>query len=180
MAARAPSYLKWLNSLVLIGFAWMAILIELTPLNEEASTMPAPDLLFCVAAFLVLRRPSATPAFLVVILGLTRDLLGGGPVGLGALALVAAIESLRALGEFLSRHNFLFELAAIAAFSFVLIGLQTFGLLITFAPTPPLDQLGLRVLGTIAAYIWIYIFFRWVLRVRGEFATDNRLTRKAA
>lgn len=180
MAARAPSYLKWLNSLVLIGFAWIAILIELTPLNEEASTMPAPDLLFCVAAFLVLRRPSATPAFLIVILGLTRDLLGGGPVGLGALALVAAIESLRALGEFLSRHNFLFELAAVAAFSFVMIGLQAFGLLITFAPTPPLDQLGLRVLGTIAAYLWIYIFFRWVLRVRGEFAADNRLTRKAA
>lgn len=180
MTARTPSYLKWLNSLVLIGFAWLAILIELTPLNEEASTMPAPDLLFCVAAFLVLRRPSATPAFLIVILGLARDLLGGGPVGLGALALVATIESLRALGEFLSRHNFLFELAAIAAFSFALIGLQSFGLLITFTPTPPLDQLGLRVLGTIAAYLWIYVFFRWVLRVRGEFAADSRLTRKAA
>lgn len=180
MAVRAPTYLKWLNSLVLIGFAWLAILIELAPLNEEASTMPAPDLLFCVAAFLVLRRPSATPAFLIVFLGLTRDLLGGGPVGLGALALVAAIESLRALGEFLSRHNFLFELGAIAAFSIVLIGLQSFGLLITFAPTPPFDQLGLRVLGTIAAYIWVYIFFRWVLRVRGEFAADSRLTRKAA
>ena len=180
MAARAPAYLKWLNSLVLIGFAWVAILIELAPLNEEASTMPAPDLLFCVAAFLVLRRPSATPAFLILILGLIRDLLGGGPVGLGALALVAAIECLRALGEFLSRHNFFFELGAVAAFGFLLVGVQTFGLLITFIPTPPLDQLGLRVLGTIGAYLWIYVFFRWVLRVRGEFAGDNRLTRKAA
>ena len=180
MAARAPSYLKWLNSLVLIGFAWLAILIELTPLNEQASTMPPPDLLFCIAAFLVLRRPSATPAFLIVILGLARDLLGGGPVGLGALALVASIECLRAMGEFLSRRNFFVELGAIAALSFVTIGLQTFGLLITFSAIPPFDQLGLRILGTIAAYIWVFVFFRWVLRVRGEFLVDNRLTRKPA
>ena len=180
MAARTPSYLKWLNSLVLIGFAWLAILIELTPLNEQASTMPAPDLLFCVAAFLVLRRPSATPAFLIVILGLARDLLGGGPVGLGALALVAAVEILRALGEFLSRHNFLFEIGVVAAVSLILISLQAFGLIITFSAIPPFDQLGLRVLGTIAAYVWVFIFFRWVLRVRGEFAADTRLTRKAA
>lgn len=180
MAARAPSYLKWLNSLVLIGFAWLAILIELSPLNEEASTMPAPDLLFCIAAFLVLRRPSATPAFLIVILGLARDLLGGGPVGLGALALVASIEGLRALGEFLSRHNFLFELGAVAAFSLLLVSLQTFGLLVTFSAVPPIDQLVLRVLGTIGAYLWVFVFFRWILRVRGEFAVDSRLIRKAA
>ena len=180
MAARAPSYLKWLNSLVLIGFAWLAILFELAPLNEQAGAIPAPDLLFCVAAFLVLRRPSATPAFLIVILGLARDLLGGGPVGLGALALVASIESLRALGEFLSRRNFLFEFGAVAAISLVLIGLQIFGLLITFSAVPPIDQLGLRVLGTIAAYLWVFAFFRWVLRVRGEFAPDSRLVRKAA
>lgn len=180
MAASAPSYLKWLNSLVLIGFAWLAILIELAPLNEQASTMPAPDLLFCVAAFLVLRRPSATPAFLIVILGLARDLLGGGPVGLGALALVAAIECLRALGDFLSRHNFLFEFGAIVAASFVLVGLQTFGLLITFSAVPPIEQLGLRVPGTIGAYLWVFVLFRWVLRVRGEFAADSRLVRKAA
>lgn len=180
MAARAPSYLKWLNSLVLIGFAWLAILIELTPLNEQASTMPAPDLLFCIAAFLVLRRPSATPAFLIVVLGLARDLLGGGPVGLGALALVASIESLRAVGEFLSRHNFLFELGVVATVSFALVGLQIFGLLITFSAIPPFDQLGLRVLGTIAAYVLVFVFFRWVLRVRGEFVADSRLTRKVA
>jgi len=180
MAARAPSYLKWLNSLVLIGFAWLAILIELSPLNEEASTMPAPDLLFCIAAFLVLRRPSATPAFLIVILGLARDLLGGGSVGLGALALVASIEGLRALGEFLSRHNFLFELGAVAAFSLLLVSLQTFGLLVTFSAVPPIDQLVLRVLGTIGAYLWVFVFFRWILRVRGEFAVDSRLIRKAA
>jgi rod shape-determining protein MreD len=180
MVARAPSYLKWLNSLVLIGFAWLAILIELTPLNEEAKTMLAPDLLFCVAAFLVLRRPSATPAFLIVIFGLARDLLGGGPVGLGALALVAAIECLRALGEFLSRRNVFFEFGAVAVFSFLLIVLQTLGLLITFSHTPPLDQLASRVFGTFLAYLLIYVFFRWVLRVRGEFAADNRLPRKAA
>ncbi len=178
MAARAPSYLKWLNSLVLIGFAWLAILIELTPLNEEASTMPAPDLLFCVSAFLVLRRPSATPGFLIVFLGLARDLIGGGPVGLGALALFASIEGLRALGEFLGRRSFIFELGAVSAFSFLVITLQTIGLLITFTQPPPLDQLALRGLGTIAAYIWIFIFFRWVLRVRGEFADDRRLTKK--
>ena len=180
MAVRTPAYVKYLNALVLIGFGWLAVLIELTPLNERAATFPAPDLLFCICAFLVIRRPSATPGFLVVLLALARDLISGGPVGLGAITLLAAIEVLRAGGDLLRRRALIFEFGAVAALTFVMIAVQVFALLITLSNTPPLDQLVLRALGTIAAYVGIYILMRWVLRVRGEQVDDRRLTKKAA
>ena len=178
MATRTPAYLKLLNALVLLGFGWLAILIELTPLNEDVGAMPAPDLLFCVCAFLVLRRPSATPGVLIVGLGLARELLGGGPVGLGALTLLAAVEVLRIIGELLHRRPLIFEFAAIGALILAISTLQIFAMLITFSPIPPLDQIGLRALGTIVAYLGVYVVFRWMLRVRGEFIEDRRLSKK--
>ena len=114
MAQREPKYSKWLNAVVLIGFGWLAILLELAPLGGRASATPSPDLLLCVSAFLVLRRPTSTPAGLVLILGLTRDLVGGDAVGLGALTLLGAVEVLRIYRERLLRRTFAYEVAVIA------------------------------------------------------------------
>ena len=62
MARREPRYARWLNALVLLGLGWLAILLELAPLGGMASATPSPDFLFCVAAFLVVRRSRSTPA----------------------------------------------------------------------------------------------------------------------
>ncbi|MEL7464419.1 MAG: hypothetical protein AAFN79_10155, partial [Pseudomonadota bacterium] len=105
MIQRDPAYARWLNALVLIGFGWLAILLELAPLGARASAAPSPELLFCVAAFLALRRPGSTPSALVLLLGLANDVLGGGPAGLGALTMLAAVEALRANRDWLLRHS---------------------------------------------------------------------------
>ncbi|MEM7544469.1 MAG: hypothetical protein AAF367_02950 [Pseudomonadota bacterium] len=166
MAERVPRYHRWANALVLLGFGWLAILLQLAPLSGLASAPPSPDLLFCVAAFLLLRRPASTPAFLIVILGLLRDLLGGGPAGLGALVLLAALEVLRLYADLIRRRGFFVELAAIATLVLMMSAFQVVVLALALTPIPPLDRIAMGALMTILAYIGVAILFRWVLRIR--------------
>ena len=179
MAERSPAYSLWLNALVLVGFGWLAILLELAPLGARASATPSPDLLFCVAAFLVLRRPNSTPAILVILLGLARDVIGGGAVGLGAIALFGAIEFLRANRDRLRRRSFISELAVIVVLAFAINAIHVVVLTITFAPSPALDILVLGVALTLGAYILIAGFFRFALRLKAEPLESRNLIRSA-
>ncbi|MEO0361797.1 MAG: rod shape-determining protein MreD, partial [Pseudomonadota bacterium] len=61
---------RWASLLVLVAFGWLAVQIELAPLGARAGATPAPDLLFCVVACLVLRRPEESPAILILLIGL--------------------------------------------------------------------------------------------------------------
>ena len=176
MAQPTPRYQTWLNMLVLISFGWAAILIELAPLDGLASALPSPDILFCVAACLVLRRPAATPAMIVSVLGIARDLMGGGPAGLGALVLLATIEVLRFYGPTIIRRGLVAEIFAIAALSAIMAAVQVVMLTITLTPTPPLDQLGTGVAMTIAAYLLTLLIFRVILRVRAEADEGTKLS----
>lgn len=166
MAARGPFLARWANLLVLMAFGWLAIQIELAPLGGAASATPAPDLLFCVAGFLALRRPAESPAALILILGLARDLLGGGPAGLGAIALLIGTAIMRAAAEALRRRTLLHELALVAAAILAMTVIEALAMTLTLAPTPPLDVIGLGALTTFVAYLGVGLLLHWVLRIR--------------
>lgn len=178
-AGRPSFYLRWTGVVILISFGWLAILLELAPLNEEAGALPSPDILFCVVAFLVMRRPGGAPGVLILALGLARDLLGGGPVGLGALVLLAAAEILRAMAETLRRRSRIYEFAAIAALATLMTAAQVIVLTISFAALPPIDVLGVRLLMTVGAYLVVFFLFRQILRIRAERTNELRLGRSA-
>lgn len=170
---------RWLNLFVLLGFGWVAILLELAPLREAAGRTPSPDLLFCVCVYLALRRPAATPASAILLLGLARDLIGGGaPAGLGALSLLAAVEALRALRARLRRRAAFYEFAAVSFAAAAMIGAQIALLALTFAPTPSLDVMLLRLLATALAYVLVFALFRVALRI-GYDGAGARLSRRA-
>lgn len=173
--ASTPSlYLRWTGALILLSFGWLAILLELAPLNEAAGALPAPDILFCVVAFLVMRRPGGASGVLILTLGLARDLLGGGPVGLGALTLLAAAETLRFLAEPLRRRSRVYEFLAVAATAAIISVAHVVILTISLAAVPPLEILALRLLMTVAAYFVVFFFFRQILRIRAERLGDRR------
>ena len=143
------------GALALVGFlalGWLAILLELAPLGGRISALPAPDLLFCVAAAAVVRPGRKAPAVAVFLLGLVRDALGGGPLGVGALALTVAVEGMRASAVAPRPLSFLglwvravLWAAAAAAFVWLL-------LLVALAPAPALSDIAARVGLTALAY----------------------------
>ncbi len=166
MAEAAPRPLRLAHMAALVGLGALAILLSLAPLDARASATPSPDLLFCVAAFLALRRPAATPAILVLLLGLARDLAGGGPVGLGALTLWISIEWLKSRRDRIVRSVWS-ELLAVAAIAFLAPLAQLVILTLSFANSPPLTTLAAGGLATLVAYGAVALVMRFGLRIRG-------------
>jgi rod shape-determining protein MreD len=145
--------------------AWFALSIELAPLGGGRAT---PDLLFCVVAFFAIRRPRGAPAALVLALGLARDLLGGGPVGAGALGLLASAEILRAQAPRLRRASLLLEAAHVLAAALVATALPWLLAVVTLADTPPVADMALRFGLTALAWPVTVLALRGLLRLRSE------------
>lgn len=157
------------------GFAALAaaaILLEIAPLGLSADASPAPDLVAAVIFFWALRRPEATPTLLVFLVAIARDLLAGGPVGAGALALVLGAEALRARnGATIAVH---LELALFALF-ILLTSLGAWLMVwITAGGAPALSAVLARAALTFACYPLIYLLLRRILRIRSLESAERR------
>ncbi len=131
-----------------LAFGWMAILLELAPVGAAA----APDLLFCVCAAFAGRRGGGAPALAVFLLGLARDALSGGALGLGAIALTAAAEGVRAGARSGRGRSFAARWGRAAIWSAAMAAMVWVGLLLSLAPTPPVADALLRAGLTALAY----------------------------
>lgn len=148
------------------GFAfagWLALSIELAP-----GLGATPDLLFCVAAFWAIRRPRSAPAAAILALGLARDLLDGGPVGAGALGLLAATELLRAQGATLRRRSLLVEGVHVAAAATIAAGLPWLLVGLTLADTPLVADVARRIGLTAVGWLATVFALRGLLRLRSD------------
>jgi rod shape-determining protein MreD len=124
-----------------------------------------PDLLFCVAALWSIRRPAAVPLTVLFALALARDLVSGAPVGLGALAFVLVCAALRGNSAALRRRAFPVEWLTVATAAALMLTVHQALLMVTLAPTPSLEGLGLRFGVTALAYPAVALFFRWAARI---------------
>jgi hypothetical protein len=131
---------------------WLAIAVDLAPLTGAARGWPMPDPLFLVTACLALRRPGLVPAPLVLGAGLLRDLLAGGAVGPGALALLVVSRVMRARAPALRRRSLVVEWLDVAAMAVVAVALPALLLWLTLADVPSATALGGRLLATVLAY----------------------------
>jgi len=149
-----------------------AILLEIAPLGLSAGASPSPDLLAAAVFFWALRRPDAAPIVLVCAIAMLRDLLAGGPVGAGALALVLGAESLRSRnGAHMALH---LELASFALFA-LLTGLGAWLMVwITAGGAPALTEVLARAGLSALCYPAVYLLLRSLLRVRSRESAERR------
>lgn len=131
---------------------WLAIALGLAPIGGGIGALSGPDLLFCAVAVVAVRRPKLAPPPLVFALGLARDMLGGGAVGLGALALTLSTAALRAQADALRRRGFLVEWGLATLWAAAALVLPWLLLTATLAPAPPLASLAGGWLATALAY----------------------------
>lgn len=134
------------------AFAWLAIALGLAPVGGGIGALPGPDLLFCVVAVVATRRPALAAPPLVFALGLARDMLGGGAIGIGALALTVAAAALRGQADTLRRRGFVAEWGLAALWAAATLALPWLLLTATLAPAPPLMSLAGVWLAT--ALVW--------------------------
>jgi rod shape-determining protein MreD len=168
MAARASGGAgpRVLGVAALAALSWVALSVGLAPMASGLWPLPGPDLLFCVAAFWVARRPAEAPAAAVLALGLVRDLVSGGPLGAGALGLLAATETLRRRGPALRRRGLALEWPAAAAAAALATALPAALVWVALAPAPEASALAAAALSTALAYGPVAVALRHGLRLR--------------
>jgi rod shape-determining protein MreD len=164
-----PLSLRVAGACVFALAAWGVVGVELAP----GLSSPMPDLMFCVAALWSIRRPAAAPLTLLFALALARDLVSGAPAGLGALAFVLVCAALRRNSAALRRRAFPVEWLTAATAAALMLTAQQALLIVTLAPTPSLDDLGLRFGATALAYPAVALIFRWAARVGPPNATAD-------
>ncbi len=140
---------------ILLGLA--ILFIRLLPLKPGAVTWPGPDVLLCVTVAWVLRRPAQVPVLLIAALFLTENLLLQRPPGLWAAIVVVGTETARLREGRWREHAFMFEWMRVAVLILAMLMADrlvqaAFFVPAELSPRPPLGQVLLHFIATVAAY----------------------------
>lgn len=142
-----------------------ALAISTVPLGVGPAALPLPNLTLCVIFFWMIHRPSGVPIIVVLATGLISDLIGGGVIGAGMLALLVTTSFLRSAADPLERSAF-----GLRWLAFVVFAAGTFLVegLLTALPqwtVPPIGAAFAQFLVTVVAYGFVSVIFRKVLRI---------------
>ncbi len=141
-----------IETAALLGLGAAAIHFALLPFDLAAGRFSGPDLVFCLVAAWVIRRPAEAPLWAVLGLGLAADLFLSRPPGLGALGLLLAAEALRGSAISLRSGPFAAEWLSVAG---VFVALQLClhaALQLVFLDGPGLGALLRQAAATALAY----------------------------
>lgn len=141
-----------LETLTLLGAGIAAIWLALVPYDASARAWPGPDLVLALALAWTLRRPPGPPLWAALLLGLAADLLLWRPPGLGALALVAAVELLRPRAAALRARGFLACWAAAAVVATLALFAMNAVLALAFLDAAPAGLIARAALATALAW----------------------------
>lgn len=144
----------------------LALLAQMAPLGLAPRSWPAPDLFYCVLAYAALARPDALPVTANFALALLADLVTGGPVGAGALALFLTIEALKRHAVLAYARARLRDWAAVAVGAAAVLLGPWLMMRLTFAGGPPPGDLASRWLFTVLAFVPVGAAMRYGLRIR--------------
>lgn len=159
MIAAAPLMGVLARLALLAACCWLATAIEMAPFRA-ANTIATPDLLFCLLAAVALVGGGARIVVLAFLFGLFRDLVSGGPVGPGALALTLSVELLRGGAATLARRSPPFRWLVVVAALAAGLALQATLLTLAFWPAPDLARFGARVASTALAFLPVMLAAR--------------------
>lgn len=146
----------------------LAILVSMAPLGVPPNAPIGPNFLLIVIGFWSLRRPSALPAAVVFVLGLTHDLLRDGPIGAELLALLIVAEGLRSFANRAARSDPIAESLRFAAAATAYEAIVWLLLAAAYAPTPALTILIQRWAATIIFFPLAAMALQRVFGVRSR------------
>ncbi len=154
---------------VALGLA--ILFLRLLPLNPGKVSWPGPDLLLCLTFAWILRRPEQVPALIVAAMFLVEGLLLLKPIGLWAAIVLMATEIARRNEHRWRDQPFLLEwlrigLLVLGAVMLDRIVQAAFFVPQTLAPRPPLGQVLMNVIATVAAYPLVVLAARWLVGLR--------------
>lgn len=161
-----PLLIFWFYRLLFICLSFLILVINLIPIGFSSAYLTFPDLLYCLTACWVIRRPNYIPTPMVVCLFLFQDILLGLPIGLGTVIYLAIIEYLRSRIEVIRYQSFLMEWGIIAISYFIFIFTYQLALIITFSQPSTFGTLAFLLVETIFIYPVIVFLSTYILKVK--------------
>ncbi|EPX77196.1 hypothetical protein [Litoreibacter arenae] len=129
-------------------------------------SLPGPDLLFCLTAAFLMRRPRWAPVLLIVAVHLLADILYLRPLGLWPAVSLVAYEFLRRQTNAGSEVSVALEIAlVVGAFTGAVI-VNALVHIVFAVPHPGLGVTLLHILTTAIAYPFVILVVHFILRIR--------------
>jgi rod shape-determining protein MreD len=163
----------WLYRLIYALLGGLMIAYPILPLHFSPTRWPAPALLYGLTLAWVVRQPDSAPFLLVAALALLADAVLMRPMGLWALLLLVATETVRASHQTIRERGLMMEFTVVAALLTAMIILQNLVLWISFST--PLELARMLQLGllTLLCYPFIVVFLHYIARVRKPESTNR-------
>jgi len=148
------------------------IFINMLPLTTEPRRVPGPDLLFCLTAVWIMRRPKWAPVGLIVLVHLIADMLFLRPIGLWPAITILGYEYLRRKSTDATEMPPLVEFGMVLALFCGLLAANAITHVILGIPHPTFGATVLHAIVTALAYPLVMAFSVYVTRVRRARPSD--------
>ncbi|MBL1437354.1 MAG: hypothetical protein COB08_014280 [Rhodobacteraceae bacterium] len=156
----------WLFRLLFFFLGLLAIAYPILPLQFTPTRWPAPELLFALTMAWVVRQPESAPFLLVAALALLADAVLMRPLGLWALLLVMASETLRFSYKSIQERGLIAEFSMVAALFLVMLILQNLLLWVSFSQFLEATRMLQFGVLTLLCYPFMVAFLHYIMRVR--------------
>lgn len=157
---------------VFFGLCGVIIFLKMLPLSTIPRTIPGPDLLFCLTAVWIMRRPRWAPVGLIVLVHLIADILFLRPIGLWPAISLLGYEYLRAKASGPTEIAAPLEVGMAGATFAVIVAVNALFQLIFGIAQPSIATLALHIVMTVIAYPFVIAFSYYLIRVRRAKPTD--------
>ncbi|WP_299300797.1 hypothetical protein [uncultured Litoreibacter sp.] len=163
---------RFLFRCLLLVLCAVIIFVQMLPLSTVPGGIPGPDLLFCLTAVWIMRRPRWAPVALIVLVHLVADILFLRPIGLWPAITLVGYEYLRRKAGGSTEISPPLELGISVATFAALVATNALLQFIFGIPQPTIGVLLLHVIMTALAYPFVIAFSHYVARVRRAKPTD--------
>ncbi len=160
----APKIWLYRGLYLLLGL--LAIAYPILPLQFSPARWPAPELLFALTMAWVVRQPESAPFLLIAGLALLADAVLMRPMGLWAVLLLMASETLRFSYKSIQERGLMVEFAVVAALLLAMLIVQNLLLWISFSQSLEARRILQFGLLTLLCYPVMVAFLHYIARVR--------------
>ncbi len=157
---------------VFFALCALIIFLKMLPLSTIPRSIPGPDLLFCLTAVWIMRRPRWAPVGLIVLVHLIADILFLRPIGLWPAISLLGYEYLRRKAGGQTEISVPVEIGLAAATFAVLVAANALFHVIFGLGQPAFSVLLLHIVMTVVAYPFVIAVSHFLVRVRRARPTE--------
>ena len=163
----------WIFRGIFLLLGLLAIAYPILPLQFVPARWPAPELLFALTMAWVVRQPESAPFLLIALLAIIADAVLMRPMGLWALLLLVASETVRFSYRAVQERSLMMEFFMVAALFIAMLIVQNLLLWISFSQSLEASKMLQFGVLTLLCYPVMVVFLHYIIRVRKPDTTNR-------